>query len=130
MGKQKHGNNSYDLKTIEEDDSSSFITINSSDNEESKCDYKENRRRLKMNSLNNSREFNVCFDEDISLENSILFYDPTKGGIDQNKTAAISNIPKNGENVTRNFSKNKKKIEKKQKSKSKNPKQNTKLKDS
>lgn len=29
-----------------------------------------------MNSLNNSREFNVCFDEDISIDNSILFYDP------------------------------------------------------
>lgn len=120
MRRQKHGNNSYDLKTIEEDDSASFITINTSDNEESKCDYKENRRKLKMNSLNNSREFNVCFDEDISLENSILFYDPTKGGIDKNKTT-IANIPKNEENVTRNFSKNKKKNGKKTKKQIKKP---------
>jgi len=119
--RQKPGNNSFEhLKTIEEDNSSSFITINDSENEESKCNLKENKRKLKMNSLNNSREFNVCFDEDISLENSILFYDP-KGVLDPKNNSSINmiNNPKNEENISRNFSKNKKKHTKKTKKQNK-----------
>ena len=71
---------SSNLKTINETDSSSFITIEDSDDASSSAyqynDFTKKHRKIKMNSLDNSREFNLCFDEDISIDNSILFYDP------------------------------------------------------
>lgn len=64
------------MKTIEEDVSSSFITIDDESEEVIKKSQNLTKKKIKMNSLDNSREFNICFDEDLSNDNSILFYEP------------------------------------------------------
>lgn len=95
--------NCENLKTIEEDVSSSFITIDDESTEEPKRP-KIQKRKLKMNSLDNSREFNICFEEDLSIDNSILFYDPKNQekniATQKNETNEIINICKKGKKKT------------------------------